>query len=51
MTLARKAWKLAYNNWLQGEPGSKRVIKDLFGRTVSAKSNWFTICSRGAICA
>jgi cell division protein FtsI (penicillin-binding protein 3) len=26
--------ELAYNSWLQGEPGAKRVIKDLFGRTV-----------------
>ena len=26
--------ELAYNGWLQGEPGAKRVIKDLFGRTV-----------------
>jgi len=26
--------ELAYNSWLQGQPGAKRVIKDLFGRTV-----------------
>ena len=26
--------ELAYNSWLEGEPGAKRVIKDLFGRTV-----------------
>jgi cell division protein FtsI (penicillin-binding protein 3) len=26
--------ELAYNNWLQGEPGVKRVIKDRLGRVV-----------------
>ncbi|AKS42732.1 peptidoglycan D,D-transpeptidase FtsI family protein [Wenzhouxiangella marina] len=26
--------ELAYNSWLQGEPGAKRVIKDRLGRTV-----------------
>lgn len=32
--IGQEGLELAYNNWLQGEPGSKRVIKDLFGRTV-----------------
>src|SRR6056297_1140162 len=32
--VGQEGLELAYNSWLQGEPGAKRVIKDLFGRTV-----------------
>ncbi len=32
--IGQEGLELAYNNWLQGEPGSKRVIKDRLGRVV-----------------
>lgn len=32
--VGQEGLELAYNDWLQGEPGRKRVIKDRFGRTV-----------------
>jgi len=32
--IGQEGLELAYNEWLAGEPGSKRVIKDRLGRTV-----------------
>lgn len=32
--VGQEGLELAYNSWLQGEPGAKRVIKDRLGRTV-----------------
>ena len=32
--IGQEGLELAYNDWLQGEPGRKRVIKDRLGRTV-----------------
>ena len=32
--IGQEGLELAYNNWLQGEPGAKRVIKDRLGRVV-----------------
>lgn len=32
--IGQEGLELAYNDWLQGAPGAKRVIKDLKGRTV-----------------
>lgn len=32
--VGQEGLELAYNDWLQGEPGAKRVIKDRFGRVV-----------------
>ncbi|MGY6586782.1 MAG: peptidoglycan D,D-transpeptidase FtsI family protein [Wenzhouxiangella sp.] len=32
--IGQEGLELAYNSWLQGEPGAKRVIKDRLGRTV-----------------
>jgi len=32
--VGQEGLELAYNNWLQGEAGAKRVIKDRFGRVV-----------------
>src|SRR5699024_2327727 len=32
--VGQEGLELAYNEWLQGQPGSKRVIKDRFGRVV-----------------
>ncbi len=32
--VGQEGLELAYNDWLRGEPGRKRVIKDRFGRTV-----------------
>jgi len=32
--VGQEGLELAYNDWLQGQPGSKRVIKDRFGRVV-----------------
>lgn len=32
--IGQEGLELAYNNWLQGEPGKKRVIKDRLGRVV-----------------
>ncbi len=32
--VGQEGLELAYNDWLRGEPGSKRVIKDRLGRTV-----------------
>lgn len=32
--VGQEGLELAYNDWLQGKPGSKRVIKDRKGRTV-----------------
>src|SRR5699024_2571091 len=30
----QEGMELAYNDWLQGEPGAKRVIKDRLGRVI-----------------
>lgn len=32
--IGQEGLELAYNSWLQGEPGTKRVIKDRLGRVV-----------------
>ena len=32
--IGQEGLELAYNSWLQGEPGAKRVIKDRLGRVV-----------------
>jgi cell division protein FtsI (penicillin-binding protein 3) len=32
--IGQEGLELAYNHWLQGKPGSKRVIKDRLGRTI-----------------
>lgn len=32
--VGQEGLELAYNDWLQGQPGAKRVIKDRFGRVV-----------------
>ncbi|TVQ36096.1 MAG: penicillin-binding protein 2 [Wenzhouxiangella sp.] len=32
--IGQEGLELAYNSWLQGDPGAKRVIKDRLGRTV-----------------
>ena len=32
--IGQEGLELAYNNWLQGEPGAKRVVKDRLGRVV-----------------
>lgn len=32
--MGQEGLELAYNDWLQGQPGAKRVIKDRFGRIV-----------------
>lgn len=32
--IGQEGLELAYNNWLQGKPGVKRVIRDRLGRTV-----------------
>ncbi|MDZ7789699.1 MAG: penicillin-binding transpeptidase domain-containing protein [Xanthomonadales bacterium] len=32
--VGQEGLELAYNDWLQGRPGTKRVIKDRFGRVV-----------------
>ena len=32
--IGQEGLELGYNDWLQGQPGAKRVIKDRFGRTV-----------------
>jgi len=32
--VGQEGLELAYNNWLQGKPGKKRIIRDRLGRTV-----------------
>lgn len=32
--VGQEGFELAYNDWLQGRPGSKQVVKDLYQRTI-----------------